>query len=275
MLVYTVVSIGWSRWMAAHEPCTGLEGDQIEVYDPQHVGYVTSRSLMDELFGKGNSLQEVDFGQLNTLEMQDRLNALQTIESAEVCRLNNGKLRIRVIPIRPVARIWSSGRASYYVNRAGKRVKASSRYHIDVPQIMANFSQASLDSKPELRLLPLLDYLQAHPDLGALMSMIDARDTANVYLTPAIRGHVVNLGNLDNVATKLDNLELFYRKVMPEKGWEHYDTLSLKWRGQVVATRRNNKLPDLSVKIIDELENEGDDAATASAALGNDPTKTP
>lgn len=275
LFVYMVISVSWSRWMAANEPCRGLEGDKIEVIDPQNVGYVTSASLMGELFGKNDTLHQTTFAQLNTLEIQDRLNALQTIEDAEVCRLCNGKLSIKVTPICPVARIWTSSSASYYFNRAGKRVKASSRYHIDVPQILANFHTAPTDSKPELRLLPLLDYLQDNPHIGALMSMIDARDTTNVYLTPAIRGHVINLGSLDNVPRKLHNLEQFYRQVMPHKGWEHYDTISLKWRGQIVATRRNNKLPDLSVKIIDELENEGDDAATASATLGNDSVKTP
>ena len=29
-----------------------------------------------------------------------------------------------------------------------------------------------------------------------------------------------------------------YKKVLPYKGWEEYDTISVKFRGQVVATRR-------------------------------------
>jgi len=32
---------------------------------------------------------------------------------------------------------------------------------------------------------------------------------------------------------------MFYRQVMPYKGLEEYDTISVKFRGQVVATRRD------------------------------------
>ena len=33
-------------------------------------------------------------------------------------------------------------------------------------------------------------------------------------------------------------LKLFYREVMPKRGWNTYDTISVKWNHQVVATRR-------------------------------------
>jgi hypothetical protein len=31
---------------------------------------------------------------------------------------------------------------------------------------------------------------------------------------------------------------LFYREVMPKRGWNTFDTISVKWNHQVVATRR-------------------------------------
>lgn len=30
---------------------------------------------------------------------------------------------------------------------------------------------------------------------------------------------------------------------MPVKGWNYYDTVSVKWNGRVVATRRTKRLP--------------------------------
>ena len=33
-------------------------------------------------------------------------------------------------------------------------------------------------------------------------------------------------------------LQLFYRKVLPKKGWNEYDTISVKFKDQIVATRR-------------------------------------
>ena len=84
--------------------------------------------------------------------------------------------------------------------------------------------------------------------------MISAQDSANIILVPAIRGHVINLGKAVNIADKFNRLRRFYAEVMPKKGWEFYDTISLKWDNQIVATRRKGKLPKLGIEIIQDLE---------------------
>ena len=99
-------------------------------------------------------------------------------------------------------------------------------------------SGGSLRSFPAVRLLPLLDYMSAHGEWNALVSMISVRDSANVFLLPTMRGHVINFGDVDNIADKFSRLKTFYKEVLPVKGWEFYDTISVKWDGQIVATRR-------------------------------------
>lgn len=271
LIIYLIATVAWSRFSARSEKCAGLENDRVEVIDPHGVGFVTPVELTDELFASlGDSLTAFSYGDLDLARLQKRLSTLDKIEQAEVVRLSDDRLRVRVWPMKPVARIWSRGK-SYYVNREGKRIAASSKYRIDVPQIIGHFDSVH----PETSLLPLLDFLGARPSFEQMITMINAADTANILLVPAVRGHVINLGSADNVDNKLRRLQTFYRKVMPVKGWDHYDTISLKWDGQIVATRRHGKLPDLSVKIIEELENEADDASTMSTSTETEKTSTP
>lgn len=271
LIIYLIATVVWSRFSARSEKCAGLENDRVEVIDPHGVGFVTPGELTDELFASlGDSLTAFSYGDLDLARLQKRLSTLDKIEQAEVVRLSDDRLRVRVWPMKPVARIWSRGK-SYYVNREGKRIAASSKYRIDVPQIIGHFDSVH----PETSLLPLLDFLGARPSFEQMITMINAADTANILLVPAVRGHVINLGSADNVDNKLRRLQTFYRKVMPVKGWDHYDTISLKWDGQIVATRRHGKLPDLSVKIIEELENEADDASTMSTSTETEKTSTP
>lgn len=263
---YLVVAVGWSRISAKTERCAGMENGRVEVVDPNHYGFITSKEITAEMLGwLPDSIRGLNWAQFDLNQLQDRLNGLDKIERAEVVRLSDDCLRVRVWPMKPVARIWPSHGRSYYVNRDGKRILASAKYHIDVPQVRGDFDSI----RPETTILPLLDDLAADPDMEQMVTMIDATDSVNVMLMPAVRGHVVNLGRPENVALKLSRLKKFYRQVMPVKGWEFYDTLSLKWRGQIVATRRNAKLPDLSVEIIQELEHEGDDLATMATAQDN------
>ncbi len=258
LLIYVVVVCAWANFRADTQLCAGLEGDMVRVDDPAGVGFVKSEELTDELRPVLGDLTRRRLSEINLDSLRTYLLGLDKIESAEVMRLNNNRLRISVVPLVPVARVWEPGGRSYYVNREGKSIKATSRYHLDVPQIAGRVKDAPA-------LLPLLDYLNEKPDAGRFITMIQPADTANIILVPGLRGHVINLGDATNIADKFARLRRFYSEVLPAKGWEFYDTISLKWDGQIVATRRHGKLPDLSVPVIDELEHEEIDLGTVEA----------
>jgi len=271
LVLYVVVTCLWSNGRDNSELCAGLAGNAVEVIDEAGTGFVTSRELTAEIKPLLGELTQRRLSDIPLLELKNYLESLDKIESAEVVRLNNNKLRIRVVPMVPVARVWpASGIGSYYVNRAGKKIAATRRYHVDVPQLSGNFN----DRFTPVNLMPLFDYLKNNKDIGELITFISAADSANIYLVPAIRGHVINLGDVSNIDNKFRRLTRFYSEVLPVKGWEHYDTISLKWDGQVVATRRHSKLPDLSVQIIDELEHEEVDPESVTTNLTGEQTKS-
>lgn len=270
LALYLLVACLWSHSRSESELCAGLEGGAVQVDDEKQTGFVTSAELTAELAPLLGNLTERKLSEINLDSLRRHLAGLDRIETAEVMRLNNNKLMVRVVPMVPVARVWPlhGDRRSYYVNREGKRISATSRYHIDVPQLSGNFT----GGYTPVKLMPLLDYLNSHPDMGRLITMISAADSANIILVPAIRGHVVNLGDVSDIDNKFHRLTRFYSEVLPVKGWEHYDTISLKWDGQVVATRRHGKLPDLTVPIIDELEHEEVDPESVTTPLTNEQT---
>ena len=113
-------------------------------------------------------------------------------------------------------------------------MSATASYHADVPIVEGHFTK---DFTP-MRILPLVDYVNSDQVLRSLVSMYCIKDTNDIFVVPTIKGHVVNLGNADNYVNKFKKLLLFYRKVMPVKGWLTYDTVSVKWEHQVVATKR-------------------------------------
>ena len=45
----------------------------------------------------------------------------------------------------------------------------------------------------------------------------------------------------------------FYRYVAPVKGWEKYDTISVAWRRQVVATRRDKTVAPIPLPTEEEM----------------------
>ena len=179
--------------------------------------------------------------EVNTMAIEDHLNGVDNIEWARCSRTSADRILVEVVPMKPVARVFD-GDSSYYINRQGKRLTASLRYRSDVPVI-----QGHIDT-PELAkcLLPLLDTIAARPNLRELVTSIKVTDARDVLLVPSIRGHIIAFGAPDrDIADKFDRLTTMYRNVLPVKGWDYYDTLSVKFGHQVVATRRfpKKKIP--------------------------------
>lgn len=202
-------------------------------------------------------------------KIEDRLSGVVNIEDAMVERMPDNTIRLTVTPMIPVARVFDFKGNSYYINRDGKRLTANAQYHLDVPVISGNFDEAHSPAE----LIPLVEFLHSDPDWNAITSqvMVDPH-TRDIILVPLIRGHVVNLGDTAGIPDKLTRVMAMYRKVMPIKGWEFYDTISVKWAGQVVASRRVKSIPEPAVKFDQEGDIEEEDINSMLVATDTDTT---
>lgn len=269
LIVYLVISLSFTARMASADTFKGVH---INVSDSMKRRFVTADDIDNELGGLRDNITSICRDSLNTLMLEKALMSRDNIESANCVVLNDGSLRIDVVPLIPIARVFDQGSGTnYYINRTGKRMQASTRYRVDVPVILGDFSK---NISPTYT-FPLINYLQQHPDLNTLTSAVAVDKNQDIILIPTIKGHVVNMGDTNDIENKFRRLTAFYKKVMPVKGWEYYDTLSLKWRGQIVANRRHRREP-LPVVLEEEhidLDDEGT-MLTNSELTNTTPTDT-
>lgn len=268
LAVYMVAAFVVTDTLNANAECTGL---RVQVLDSSHRDFVTAREIANELGTLPRRAAGMRLRDINTEDIDRRLSRIDKIESVRTTLLSDGRINIAVTPLVPVARVFD-GSDSYYVNRAGKRISANSRYHVDVPVIAGHFPASDTLFTP-VTLLPLLEWLDSHREpWGNMVTMIKVDSPNDVILIPAITGHVINFGAPADFDSKFDRLHTFYTKVMPVKGWNFYDSISVKWGGQIVATRREK--PHVE-KIADtELEEETTDVTTMLTAEGVAPGRT-
>lgn len=264
LVAYLVVALTVTARESDDAMCTGMT---ITVEDTGGDNgakrFVTPGELARELDNLPARAKGIALANINTQDIRLRLLDLDKIEDASVLRYTDGSIRIRVTPIVPVLRVFD-GSESYYVNRAGKRVKASARYHKNVPLIQGHFDPADTAFTP-LSLMPLVNYIASDSIWNAYIGMIKVKSPTDILLIPNIREHVINLGSLDRLDDKMDRLRIFYSKVLKKQGWEKYDTLSLKWNGQLVATKRHRRVPDVPV-----ITGEDDEVVAIDAMLAGD-----
>lgn len=238
MAVYLCIVVPMARSAQAHRP---IGVPLIELEDTLGVHFVTASDIRDILTSVYPGLDTMQRGHVNTYRLLEALLANNRIENASVNILADGSLRVHVVPMVPVARVFPYDAApSYYVNVDGKRLPADPQHRVDVPVLCGNFT----DPASVRRLLPMLATIHADAGADALVACVSLdRNTGDIIVRPNVVGHVINMGDTSIVANKLARVRSFYHNVMPVKGWNYYDTISVKWNGRVVATRRTKQLP--------------------------------
>lgn len=213
--------------------------------------FVSAEELAHEIGDLPEKAPGMPLASINTQEIRRTLLDLDKVEDVQVLRLTDGTISITAQPIVPVVRVFDNGN-SYYINKDGKRVSANARYHKDVPIVEGHFDPTDTVFTPQ-SLLPLINYIASDSVWNSFISMVKVKSPTDIILVPVIREHVINIGAPEDFDDKFARLKKFYKDVLPRQGWEKYDTLTLKWRGQLVATKRKrHSAPVESVRYEDE-----------------------
>ena len=254
LLLYTVFAVALTR---AEKRMSLYEGVDIEVADSAGTGFVTAADIDRTLGGLRAICARDPRGKINTLALERRLQAMPSVESASVTELNNGRLRLRVKPLVPVLRVMD-GNSSYYINAAGKTISSDQGIFVDVPVIVCHFKSG----KEVARLVPMFSYIHRHPEYDALVSSVSVSPRGDIIIVPAVTGHVINMGDTSRIEDKFKRLNRFYSEVMPVKGWEYFDTLSVKYSGRVIGTRAAKREAPIALTALADsvADNAPDDA---------------
>lgn len=220
----------WAHEMARKDVCVGFE---VEVNGNSTMDSIVRNGLETELRNYPQRIAGTPIMKLDAEKIEKHLRSMNLFEEVSCMLTSDNRLLVRAVPVVPVMRVFTNNK-SYYINKEGKYIEALPEFYTNVPVVSANFSKKFTPKE----ILPLVQKIETDEFLHEVAGMVIANDRNNLLVVPRIRGHVVNFGDTSRLGEKIDMLRLFYRKVMPRKGWNVYDTISVKYRGQIVATRR-------------------------------------
>lgn len=194
-------------------------------------------------------------GNINLRRLENYLSNFSNFESVE-CSFNpDSRLRITVIPIKAEVRVFNDKGESFYINRFGKRIKADAEFFVDVPVLIAPEKYDAIIPSA----LSVIRSTSNDPDLGPLVAAYKIDGPNDLIIIPRLQGHVLNFGDTTRIDEKKAAILTAYRKILPSKGWNTYDTISVKFKSQIVATRRNKAISNHGA-----LEDDGIDLEEAT-----------
>ena len=171
--------------------------------------------------------------EINTHQIEEALLKNEVIESVEVVQAVSGKVTIKILQRMPVLHVFSSG-GSYYVDKTGQPMPSSLGQAMLVPVASGNIEKSFAISE----LYKFALFLQNDAFWNDQITQIHVRSAKDVELVPRVGSHRILLGSLDDFEKKLRNLRKFYEQVIPKMGWEKYSVINLKYKNQIVCTKK-------------------------------------
>ncbi|MCD7971314.1 MAG: hypothetical protein LUG18_01395 [Candidatus Azobacteroides sp.] len=230
LLGYVVFAISRFSSKPAEEICRGVE---VQVLDSASIKFITSgdiRSFLSEngLYPLGKKVNDI-----NTEQIEQKLKTIPIIEKAKCYFTPTGTLYVDIVQRKPIMRILGNSE-SYYIDEEAKIIPLSSNFNVFLPIATGNID--TVYAQTDLHQFAL--YLHKNPFWNAQIEQIDVLTNRDVILIPRVGEHQILFGKLENIEDKLDQLLVFYKKGLSETGWNKYDQINLKYKGQIVCTKR-------------------------------------
>jgi cell division protein FtsQ len=223
------------------------------------IDYDTDHRFIDENDILFQVLNKTDSGSLmlnkfSVTELEDKLSNNHSIKEAQVYKTIDGELVINVKQRRPIVRIFSKNE-SYYIDEKGALMPLSNKYTarllvvngaLNEPfaqRYLFNYSNLN-DSLTDKTLLDdiyrIADYIDKSEFWKAQIEQIHVDKVSGFRLIPKVGNHKIVFGGIDNLDGKFEKLMIFYKKGLSKTGWNEYSEINLKYKNQVVCTKRYN-----------------------------------
>lgn len=173
-------------------------------------------------------------------KIEQEVMAHKYVENAEVYKDLKGNLVVKVDQNRPIARIVRPYAPDAYISHHGEILPVSDRYTARVVivkgQLSDRFIEEGLTRQNRGRdFFELLLYLQEEPLWQAQIAELELDRLGNVTMYPQIGKQEIYFGKAENFAAKFKKLDIFFKKILPHKGWNHYQKVNVNFKNQIIC----------------------------------------
>ncbi len=194
---------------------------------------------------QGIKVDNQTIASINIDEIERIVQSNPWIKDAQVFVDNKAILNIEVIQRLPVARIFASDGTSFYIDTAGFEMPLSQNYAYSVP-VFTNYMRQANDSINEHNkksMVYLSSVIKEDSFWNAQITQVDMEGLNNFNFYTTLGRQKIRFGDTSAALDKLDNLMAFYKDVSNKIGWDRYNVLDVRFKGQVLATPSIGWLP--------------------------------
>lgn len=173
-------------------------------------------------------------------KLEKKLGANTTLNNVHIFRKVDangfsfkGKLVVSVDERSPVIRFKNSTE-DYYLDREGIKVSVSLKYVDRILIASGSFPEAAIQKD----LLSMAEYVNNDEFWQAQIEQVFIQENGQLLLLPQVGDYLIEFGTPEDFKLKFRNLKAVYQQGFKNLGWNKYKTISVKYRNQVVCTKK-------------------------------------
>ena len=182
----------------------------------------------------GTNFDQVD---IKLLERQVEENPF--VAEIDIFMSVTGVLGAKVSQAQPIGRLMSSRGPDHYIDVTGKLLPMNTDYTARVPLISfaeypqweSNLGENDLGKQ----LMEFLIFINKDELWKAQIAQLVVSEENELTLWPQMTKQLILFGPADEIEEKFKKLKLFYKEVLPKKGWNTYSSINLKYKNQIVC----------------------------------------
>jgi cell division protein FtsQ len=183
---------------------------------------------------------------INIHRIEQKLQSNPYIAFAKVYVDMDGVLHIEVKQRQPILRILNADGQDFYIDNDGLKMPISANFTANVLVATGNISEVfgkridTLHTKLAKDLYRTAQFIKKDTLWDNQIEQIVVDSQKDMELIPRVGDQRIILGNADSLEIKMKNLLIFYKKAMPQVGWDAYKTINIKYTNQIVCEKRDS-----------------------------------
>ncbi len=253
LIIGLLVSMGFVNKEQDSLLCKSLD---IKVNQDDELYFLDKMDIAQLIFKRGDSIINQPKSTVNIPAIKHALNSHSDIAHAEVYITIDGRLKVAVKQRKPVLRVFNLTGDSYYLDNEGKLMPLSDKYTAkvlvangNIPEGYATNYKYSVDEiakDKEKRKNTMLDelyamatYIDADEFWKAQVQQIYVNSDNDMEIVPMVGNQKIIFGDTASMDEKFKKLLIFYQQGLNTTGWwEKYSTINLKFKSQIVCTKK-------------------------------------
>jgi cell division protein FtsQ len=234
--VLLMLVIVFAETRQAGRPCQGIF---ITIGGQKNQGFVKERDLLKRLMANTTTpILGTPLQLLKTRNIESIVKTNNFVREGIVYKSWKGDLKISILPRRPIARVIYPYQQSRYIDEDGTLLPLSNQYaaRVLLMEVEQSVVEKSLrEHTYGTALLALLNHIDRDPFWRAQITYIHIDKKGKIVMHTQISKQRVEFGFPEAIEEKLAKLKLFYKQIIPGKGWNAYKRVNVEFDNQIVC----------------------------------------